>query len=326
MGGKWTQLFPPAPTLTEANLRSQTGKVFIVTGGNNGIGFELAKILYGKGGTVYITGRSLQKVSTAIARIEEEYQDHAGKGHLKSLVFDLADLMTIAGAIDMFTRQETRLDVLFNNAGIAQVAPGSVSAQGHEAHMGTNCLGPFLFTKLLTPILIKTAEAAPEGSVRVVFASSSIVEMAPPGGLDLAELQQGKHSKDKARNYAASKVGNWFLAAQCDKRLREHGIICLTQNPGNLKTDSWNNVPVLKTLFSPLMQEAIFGAYTNLWCGFSEDVTVSDGGRYAIPWGRWHPNPRGDIVESLRDKAEGGTGVAAEFEEWCEKETAPYVR
>lgn len=44
----WTQYFPDKPSFTEVNLPSQVGKVFIVTGGNNGVGFELVKMLYGR--------------------------------------------------------------------------------------------------------------------------------------------------------------------------------------------------------------------------------------------------------------------------------------
>jgi NADPH:quinone reductase-like Zn-dependent oxidoreductase len=54
----YTQLFPPAPPLTEDNVPSQRGKVFIVTGGNSGVGFELCKILYTTGATIYMTSRS----------------------------------------------------------------------------------------------------------------------------------------------------------------------------------------------------------------------------------------------------------------------------
>ena len=62
-----------------------------------------------------------------------------------------------------------------------------------------------------------------------------------------------------------------------------------------------------------------------LWTGFSSDVKSTDGGRMAIPWGRWHPSPRQDILESLKTKEEGGTGLAAEFWEWCDKQSKNYA-
>ena len=54
----YTQLFPPKPTFTERDLPSQSGKVFIVTGGSTGVGYELCKMLYETGATVYLTSRS----------------------------------------------------------------------------------------------------------------------------------------------------------------------------------------------------------------------------------------------------------------------------
>jgi NAD(P)-dependent dehydrogenase (short-subunit alcohol dehydrogenase family) len=54
MGVSWSQFFPPKPTLTEANLPSQKGKVCIVTGGYSSVGLELCTILYQADGKVYL--------------------------------------------------------------------------------------------------------------------------------------------------------------------------------------------------------------------------------------------------------------------------------
>jgi NAD(P)-dependent dehydrogenase (short-subunit alcohol dehydrogenase family) len=325
MGGYWKQTFPSSPPLTEKNLPSLVGKVFIVTGGSAGIGLELVKFLYSKGGTVYIAGRSPTKIATAIEGIKSKYP--ASTGDVKSLALDLNDLSTVSTCVSTFLAQESRLDVLFNNAGIAHVPAGSITAQGHEAHIGTNCLGPFLLTKLLLPILIRTAKSSPKASVRIIFTSSSIVDMGgPEGGLSLAELAPGQYSKDKARNYSSSKAGNWMLASEFDRRVREHGIVCVTQNPGNLTTNSWDGVPwVVKLITKPIMHEPKFGAYTELWVGLSTEVTCDDGGRYGVPWGGWHPDPRKDVLESLKSKQDGGTGLAAEFWDWCETQTKEFA-
>ncbi len=146
-----------------------------------------------------------------------------------------------------------------------------------------------------------------------------------PGGLLLSELEPGSYGQDPAGNYSASKAGNWFLASEFDRRLRKEGIVSVTMSPGTLKTKGWDGAPWLKMLFTPLFYEPKFGAYTELWCGRSEDVKCEDGGKFAIPWGRWHPSPRQDILESLKSKEEGGTGLAAEFWDWCERETKAYA-
>jgi NAD(P)-dependent dehydrogenase (short-subunit alcohol dehydrogenase family) len=325
MGGILTQFFPPSPTFTEKNVPPLVGKVFIVTGGNAGVGLELVKILYSKGGTVYIASRSPTKIATEIEAIKSIYT--ASPGHIKSLPLDLSDLTTIPTCASTFLAQESRLDVLWNNAGISQAPVGSISVQGHEAHIGTNCLGCFLLIKLLLPVLLRTADLSPKASVRVVFTSSGIVDLnSPPGGVSLAELAPGNHSKDKARNYSASKAGNWLLASEFDKRTRKDGIVCVTQSPGTLKTKGWDGSPwAMRVLMTPFMHEPKMGAYTELWAGLSQDVKCEDGGRCAVPWGRWHTSPRKDILESLKTKEEGGTGLAAEFWEWCEEQTKEYA-
>jgi hypothetical protein len=52
------QWFPPNPIFTEAEVPSQQGRVFIVTGGNGAVGYELCKILYNTGATIYMASRS----------------------------------------------------------------------------------------------------------------------------------------------------------------------------------------------------------------------------------------------------------------------------
>ncbi|KAF1960191.1 NAD(P)-binding protein [Byssothecium circinans] len=282
MGAFWSQLLPPRPVFTEANIPPLDGRVFIVTGGNAGIGYELVKMLYAKGGcTIYIASRSLSKISAAIEDIKSTLStSEASPASLKSLVVDFSDLTTVAQATSAFLAQETRLDVLWNNAGIAQQPPGSTTVQGYEAHMGVNCLGPHLFTQLLLPVLLKTASTAVSSSVRVIYTTSQIVDSTgPPGGVSLADQEPGKHPNDKNRTYSASKVGNWFLASELDKRTRNDGLVCIVQNPGNLKTKLWNPAsPLAKFLMSPFLYDARMGAYTELWAGLSEDVTTQDGG------------------------------------------------
>lgn len=65
----------------------------------------------------------------------------------------------------------------------------------------------------------------------------------------------------------------------------------------------------------------VYGAYTSLWTGLSKGITVEDGGRYAIPWGRWHPGPKEEHLKTLKSEKDGGTGEAAKFWEWCGTET-----
>ena len=105
---------------------------------------------------------------------------------------------------------------------------------------------------------------------------------------------------------------------------RIYGIPSLTQNPGSLSSQIWRHTSRLLRLFvAPLLNEPKFGAYTEAWAGLSPEVNWDDAGRYAIPWGRWHPSPRKDMLPELKIKEEGGTGAAKEFWEWCEAQFRP---
>jgi retinol dehydrogenase-12 len=124
-------MFPPAPTFTDANLPSQKGRVIIVTGAASGVGFELAKILYLAGGTVYIAARSTSRCEGAIQKLLEQTENMEigkggkGKGKLESMVVDLVDLGTVKPAVESFLEKEERLDVLVHNAAVMTPPAGS---------------------------------------------------------------------------------------------------------------------------------------------------------------------------------------------------------
>ena len=322
MGVTFSQFFPPTPTLTEANLPSQKGKVFIVTGGASGVGFELCSILYQKGGKVYLAGRSEANAQSAISKIKSLFP--SSPGELIFLQLSLDDLTTIKPAVEAFTAKESELNVLFNNAGVSLPPRGSVSAQGHELQMATNCLGHHLLTQLLLPTLLHTAETAPPATIRVIWTSSIAVDLsAPNGGLNLSHLTTPP--PDQQANYTTSKTGNWFLARALAAQVGSKGVLSVTQNPGNLKTSLLRHAPwILGFVTAPLLYGAKMGAYTELWAGLSEDLGIEDGGKYVVPWGCVHPGPRPDLLAAMKGREDGGMGVAASFVEWCEKQTAEF--
>ncbi|KAH6715495.1 hypothetical protein BKA61DRAFT_604704 [Leptodontidium sp. MPI-SDFR-AT-0119] len=318
------QLFPGKPTFTENDIPNQTGKVFMVTGGNAGLGFELVKILYSKGATVYMASRSQTKAEAAIKSIQATTTTTT-PGKINNLILDLSDLASIKPAVQQFAAQESKLDVLWNNAGVGSAPVGSKTKQGYELLMGTNALGPYLLTKLLLPYLQDAAKTAPQNTVRIVWAASPAVETnTPKGGLDIKELSSP--GDNQLRNYGISKLANWLLASEFSKQVSKDGITSVAQNPGNLKTAIWDAAPKwAQVVMSVTMHPPIYGAYSSLWAGLSDGITVADGGRYGVPWGKWHPNPRQDLLAALKSEQEGGTGVAGKFRDWCEEESKVYV-
>jgi retinol dehydrogenase-12 len=133
-------------------------------------------------------------------------------------------LSTIKKSAGEFLAKEKKLDVLWNNAGVMVPPQGSKTKQGYELQIGTNNLAPFLFTKLLIPILAETAKTSPPGSVRVVWTSSSAVNFAPKEGVDMSNLDY-KVDKNVWQKYGISKSGNYYHNSEFAKRYAGEGII-----------------------------------------------------------------------------------------------------
>lgn len=99
--------------------------------------------------------------------------------------------------------------------------------QGHELQIGTNCLGPFLLTKLLLPLLEATAETCGPAEVRVTWAGSIAVEVwSPENGIEFDEAGNVKLF-DQEKNYGQSKTGNVFLASEFARRYPASKVVHL---------------------------------------------------------------------------------------------------
>jgi retinol dehydrogenase-12 len=332
MGNQLSQVFPPAPSFTESSIPSLAGKVYIVTGASAGVGRELSRLLYSLNATVYLAARNSSKAQDAISWIQQSHPQSQGTLHFLKL--DLNDLEGIKPSVEEFLAKEKRLDVLWNNAGVMIPPQGSLTKQGYDMQLGTNCVAPFLFTKLLTPILLQTAKTSPEGTVRVVWVSSSAAHLgSPTGGVDMENLDY-KKEKGVGEKYAVSKGGNVLHAMEYARRYRDEGIVSVVRltciprqlhylltdlqalNPGNLKTELQRHVPYFVNLLINLITyPAVNGAYTELFAGLSPEVSKAEKGTWVVPFGR--------IMPLREDLAEGGN--AKEFWEWSEKQVERYV-
>lgn len=303
-------------------------QVFIVTGANTGVGKDLSTILYSANATVYIAARSEPKATQAIKSIQSAHP--SSKGTLHYLRLDLSDLSTIHASVQEFLDKEERLDVLWNNAGVMIPGPkAGPSAQGHELTYATNILGPYLFTKLLLPILKSTAATSPKGSVRVCWAGSLGIDTATPkGGITIEEdgspLVKGKGGGNN--EYGASKAANYFLGYEFAKRYGGDGVLYNSFNPGNLRTELQRHAEerfgkrTLAVLGALLLHPSIYGAYTELYAGLSPDLTIEKHqGGYIWPWGRAGP-VRKDVAAECKPG-----GKSQKVFEWCERETGKFA-
>lgn len=119
------------------------GKVAVVTGGNSGIGYAVAKKLKAEGAKVVITGRSAEKVQQAATELG-----------IKGVIADVLDLAAIDGAVEQTKVEFGNVDILFVNAGIFAPAPiGHISEAMFDNQMGINFKGAVFTIEKFLPIL-----------------------------------------------------------------------------------------------------------------------------------------------------------------------------
>ncbi|KAJ3495684.1 hypothetical protein NLG97_g3216 [Lecanicillium saksenae] len=313
MGQYWSLIYPPTAVLTEDNLTDQSGKVFIITGGSSGCGLELASILYMHNARVYIAARSKATADEAITTIKQRHPGSSGE--IKFLHLDLSDLTTIKKSATEFLSKESRLDVLWNNAGVMWPPQGSVTAQGYELQLGTNNVGHFLFTRLLYPLLVKTAKSSPTATVRVVWVSSAAALRAPNPAVDFANMDY-HNDESPQQKYARSKAGNVLHACEMARLAKTDGIISVSLHPGLLMTNLQRYIPSWQvSLFGLVAYPAKYGAYTELYAGLHDDVTQEHNGAWLLPWGR--------IVPARKDLADAALG--RQYWEWSENQIKAYL-
>jgi retinol dehydrogenase 12 len=240
----------------------------------------VAKILYQKNANVYLAARSKEKTFQAIKDIKIAVPENK-LGRLSYLHLDLADLTTIKTTVRDFDSKEDKLHILFNNAGVAYPGQGTKTKQGHELQMGVNCVGPFLFTKLLAPTLVSTAKSSSPNSVRVVWVSSSAMQgLSAKDFMDNLDYYVDKPAYFK---YFASKLGNYFHATEFADRYKKDGVLSIAINPGNLESDLLRTAgPLLIWILRrTVLYPTVYGAYTEIYAAFSPSITMEESGCFS---------------------------------------------
>ncbi|KAI1125979.1 hypothetical protein F5Y10DRAFT_245838 [Nemania abortiva] len=315
-------LRPSKPRLVEKDVPDLTGKVTIVTGANTGLGKEITQILYSKNAKVYMLARSEEKTKKAIDSIKAAVPKSSGE--LIYLHLDLADLTSIKSTVEKFLSRESQLHLLFNNAGVAFPQSGSKTKQGYVLEIGVNNLGPFAFTKLLTPTIVATVKKSPPTSVRVIWVSSNAAEAYSPK--DFVKKVEHAENMTAVGKYFSSKLGNYLHAAEFANRYRADGVISVPLNPGALDSDLWREQTSLMQSFlrATLLHPPVYGAYTCLYAAFSPEITLENSGTHVAPWGQlWEVLP--EMVRAGRSLEDCGDGTAKGFWEWSEEQVNKYI-
>ncbi|KAF9046209.1 hypothetical protein BJ165DRAFT_1345793 [Panaeolus papilionaceus] len=300
------EAFPPKSQYSVDNIPDLTGKVVIVTGANTGIGKETAKALLVHNAKVYIAARSQSKAEEAIAELKRQ----TGKEGIW-LRLDLSDLNSVKASAREFLSKEKELHILFNNAGVMIPPADQLTAQGYDAQWGTNVLGElqvlfpwhYYFTILLLPALRAATKTSPDGKSRVVNTSSSGHLMASKPNFLTFKYGPARRKLAPIDLYNQSILGNVLFSNAFARRYGSQGIVSISLNPGNLRSNLLRHAPKILTKLAHafLLYPVSNGALTQLWAGTSAEGAGFNG-KYLIPWARvGKPNPVGND-EVLQDE------------------------
>ena len=206
------------------HVPDQSGRRFIVTGANSGLGRETASRLAGAGASVIMAVRDAGKGEAARRDILTTHP-HAD---LEVRTIDLADLASVHAFADSI-RTDGRLDVLVNNAGVMIPPSRLETADGFELQLGTNFVGPFALTVLLLPMLLQSA--AP----RVTTLSSMTANWGRIRFDDLQSLESYKASRAYAQSKLADLLMGLHLATIAVER--DWPLLSTIAHPGYTRTN-----------------------------------------------------------------------------------------
>jgi len=235
-------------TWTPDAITDQSGRTFVITGANSGIGLEAAKVLVAKGARVVLACRSASKAQTALDELRA--LTPGAKAEVQAL--DLSNLASVRAFAARAPAEIGPIDALINNAGIMAI-PRQLTADGFEMQIGTNHLGHFALTGLLLSLV------RPSG--RVVHVSSTAHRM---GRMNFGDLM-GERSYSKWGAYGQSKLSNLLFHHELQRRLTaaRSGVISVACHPGYSATNLQH--------VGPAQEGSAFGAFImrvgNDWFG-----------------------------------------------------------
>jgi retinol dehydrogenase 14 len=205
--------------MTDGFTQPDTGRrTVLITGATAGIGYETARVLAERGAQVVITGRDADRGERAAEAIR-------GQSGNERVSFLQADHSTVGGNEELATRISEALpglDVLVNNVG-GNYATRWDTADGYEATLAMNLVGPFALTRELLPLLQANAPA------RCINVGSAAFQMWK------RDPFEDVHSREQfvgAEAYAQMKLLNLLFTLALARRLAHEQVTANTLHPG----------------------------------------------------------------------------------------------
>ena len=288
-----------------------SGKVYIVTGANSGVGLETTRQLVKQGGHVILACRRPDAA-------EEVAKSFAGlKGSYAVMRLDLADLASVRNFVAEFLKEYDKLDALVCNAGLVTFGNEvERTKDGFEMAIGVSYFGHFLLTELLLDVLKKSVPS------RVVIVSS-VVHAGSQRNRPNVHLEDLNFNTRKFNNFAAyaeAKVAVVLYAMELAKRLEGTGVTTASVHPGWARSNFGGNNLVMKIMrvvmapLSPFITDSNEeAAQTSLHCLLSDDAPNHSGAYFSQSsvlyrdkacknggWPMTSPNPNARDMETAK--------------------------
>jgi len=300
---------------TAEDIPDQSGRTFLVTGANSGLGFITSLELARHRAHVIMTARNETKGQAALDRILADIPS----ARVELALLDLADLDAVKAFAERLLVKGTPVDVLVNNAGI-MMPPHSLTRQGYELQFGVNHLAHFALTGILLERLKKGRDS------RVVTVSSNLHKR---GSIYFDNLDGAKRY-GRVPFYAQSKFANVLFALELNRRLQAAGlpVRSLLAHPGYSATNLQLSGPTgpLRVFMHIgnrfLAQSAKKGALNQLYAATVPDI---EGGQFVGPdgWNEMYGFPTivqpvaaardRELARQLWKVSEDLTGVRPDF-------------
>lgn len=277
-----------------------SGKVAVVTGGSQGIGFGCTHTLLKKNiAKLYILSTSAEVVEGAKAAIAKDLgQDAADKTHWMQC--DLANWNQVKETAEAIKKDTDRLDILVNNA-----ARGIMTYQltdlGVDQHMAVNHIGHTVLTSYLLPLLKKTASDK-NTTVRISNQASN-VHTSTPKDTKFATLDELNTDLGPNTQYGRSKLAAILYSRYLARKVTQGGypnVLINATHPGFVSTkaskyDIHEAYPLggyaMSTLMEPFKKDQFEGALPTL---FVTTVTTESGQYICAPA---TPEPGSDMSQ-----------------------------
>jgi NAD(P)-dependent dehydrogenase (short-subunit alcohol dehydrogenase family) len=195
------------------------GKTVLITGSTDGLGKAVAIKLADMGAVVLVHGRNEQRGTALVETIKKDTA-----GCAKFYRADLASLAEVRKLADAIRKDNQRIDLLINNAGIGSANnAGSkareLSADGYELRFAVNYLSGYLLTRSLLPTIVSSAPA------RIVNVASLA---QTPIDFDNVMLERGY---DGSRAYGQSKLAQIMFTQDLAEELAGKNVTAHSLHP-----------------------------------------------------------------------------------------------